>query len=170
MTFIHKTSAFCTAVILGAMAATTAMAADFKQGHITITSPWSRAMPNGAKVGGGYMEISNNGDSADHLVSISSEVAPRIEIHEMRMDDNIMKMRALENGIEIPAHSSVTFKPGSYHVMFFNPHAPFKEGDSFPAELHFQKAGNVKVTFDVKSMGEKGDSKSHDANHHHEAK
>jgi copper(I)-binding protein len=122
-------------------------------GSIVIEKPFSRATPSGAKIGAGYMTITNKGNAADRLVSASSPVAGKVEIHEMAMQDNVMKMRALANGLSIEAGKTVSLAPGGYHLMLMDLKAPLKIGDKVPVTLNFEKAGKVDVTLDVGSIG-----------------
>lgn len=128
------------------------LAHEFTSGPLTIVHPWSRVAPQGAKVVGGYLVIRNAGQ-ADKLVAVSSELSDKVEIHEMAMKDNVMQMRMLDKGLEVPASGEVTLKPGSYHLMFMNPKRPLKEGELFKGTLTFEKAGNVPVEFKVEPMG-----------------
>jgi copper(I)-binding protein len=70
-----------------------ANAKDYKVGALEVDSPWSRAIPKGASVAAGYMTIKNTGATPDRLVSVSTPVAGKVEIHEMTMDNGVMKMR-----------------------------------------------------------------------------
>jgi copper(I)-binding protein len=88
-------------VAVSAASTSATSALDYKVGAIEIDSPWSRAVPKGAKVAAGYVKIKNTGTEPDRLVSGSSPVAGRFEIHEMSMDKGIMKMRPLPSGLEI---------------------------------------------------------------------
>ena len=103
--------------LLFTLVATAAGAHDYKLGPLVIDHPWSRATPKGAPVAGGYLKITNTGTTPDRLTGGSAEIAKRFEIHEMRMDGGVMKMRELTKGLEIPAGATVELKPGSYHVM-----------------------------------------------------
>ena len=94
----------------------------------------SRAMLPVAKVGGGYMKLTNNG-ADDRLVSATSDRAGSVEFHEMKMDGGVMQMRELPNGVALPAKDTVELKPGGYHVMFMNVAKPFKEGEMVKATL-----------------------------------
>jgi copper(I)-binding protein len=127
-----------------------ASAHDFKVGDIEIARSYSRAMLPGAKVGGGYLKITNNG-STDRLISAKSDRAASVQLHEMKMDGGIMIMRELKDGITVPANTTVELKPGGYHVMFMNVTQPFKEGEMVKATLIFEKAGAVQVEFQVGS-------------------
>src|SRR5690606_26613858 len=93
------------------------LAHEFKFGDLEIGHPWSRATPHGAQVAGGYMTITNQGSSADRLVSVSSDISDKAEIHEMAVKDGVMTMRPVEGGLEIPAGATIELKPGGYHLM-----------------------------------------------------
>ena len=131
----------------------TAQAEDFVVGSLKISTPWVRATPKGAAVGGGYMTITNTGSSSDRLIGGSSDVATRFEVHEMSMDNGVMKMRQVANGIEIKPGQTVEFSPGGYHVMFVGLKQPFEQGQHVSARLQFEKAGNVTVNFTVEPIG-----------------
>lgn len=126
----------------------TVFAHEFKVGDVEITQPYARAMLPGAKVGGGYLKVINNG-AADRLVSAKAERAAPVQLHEMKMDGGIMVMRELKAGIAIPANAVTELKPGGYHVMFMNVRQPFKEGEIVTATLTFETAGQVDVGFVV---------------------
>jgi copper(I)-binding protein len=127
--------------------------ATFKLGDLTVTSPWTRATPGGAKIAGGYLKITNNGTSVDRFVGAKSDAADRVEIHEMSMNDGVMKMRPLPNGLEIKPGETVELKSGGYHLMFMDLKQPLKQGDSLKAKLQFEKAGSLDVDFNVNALG-----------------
>ncbi len=130
-----------------------ASAADYKVGNLEIDSPWSRAVPKGGTVAAGYLTIKNNGTEPDRLVSGSSPVAGKLEIHEMSMDKGVMKMRPLASGLEIKPGQTVELKPGSYHVMMIGLKQPIVQGKPFKGSLTFEKAGSVDVDFAVEGVG-----------------
>jgi copper(I)-binding protein len=146
---------FALAAILALFAIAPAHAHDYKLGDLTIQAPWSRATPPGAKVGAGYMVIANAGASADRLVSVSaSAVTDTAQLHEMGMANGVMTMRALPDGVVVPAAGKVEFKPGGYHVMFVNLKAPLKKGEHIHAHLTFEHAGGIDVDFDIGDIGQ----------------
>ena len=120
-------------------------------GDITLERPWSRATPANAPVGAGYVTLKNSGAAADKLVSATADVAGKVEVHEMAMDNGVMKMRPV-NGLEIPAGKSVELKPGGYHIMFMQLKQQLKAGDTVKGVLTFEKAGAMPVEFKVESM------------------
>lgn len=136
-----------------------ALAHEFKVGDLEIVHPNARAMLPGAAVGGGYLTIINSGSESDRLVGGATPAAGRVELHEMTMENDVMKMRALADGIEIPAGGTVELKPGGLHVMFLDVKAPFVEGDYVKATLNFEKAGPVEVEFAIGPAG--GKDKGH---------
>lgn len=133
-----------------------AAAHEFKSGPIEVVHPWARATPPAAKVGGGYAEIRNDGSEPDRLVSVTAEVAGRVEIHEMGVKDGIMTMRPVEGGVPVPANGTAALAPGGYHLMMLELKRPLKAGESFAGTMTFEKAGTIAVTFDVQAIGSTG--------------
>jgi len=133
-----------------------AAAHEFKSGPIEVVHPWARATPPAAKVGGGYAEIRNDGSEPDRLVSVTAEVAGRVEIHEMGVKDGIMTMRPVEAGVPVPANGTAALAPGGYHLMLLELKRPLKAGESFAGTMTFEKAGTIAVTFDVQAIGSTG--------------
>ena len=142
--------------ILLAVSLSVAYGRDYHVGSLDITGPWSRATPKGAPVAAGYLTIKKNGTTADRLVGGSADVAPKFEVHEMSMDNGVMKMRPIKGGLEIKPGETVELKPEAMHVMFVGLKKPLKEGDHIKATLVFEKAGKVDVEFDVSGMGATG--------------
>ena len=140
------------AAILGFSSAAV-FAEDYKLGSLEIEHPYARATPPNAPVSGGYMTIRNTGAEADRLVAGEAAFADRVEIHEMAMDGEVMKMRQLADGLEIPAGGEVVLKPGGYHVMFIGIDSQFKEGEIRKAKLTFEKAGAIELDFQVENVG-----------------
>ncbi|MBB3235564.1 copper chaperone PCu(A)C [Phyllobacterium endophyticum] len=126
-----------------------------KAGDLTLSGAFARATLPGAKVGGGYLKIDNGSNEPDRLVGGSSPAAARIEVHEMKMDGSIMKMRQLKDGLEIPAGGSAELSPGGAHLMLIDLTSPLREGDMVPVTLDFAKAGKVDVRFMVAPAGAK---------------
>ena len=144
--------AFATMLFLALMQPLSAH--EFKAGDLSIDHPWSRATPAGAKVAAGYLVIRNAGSSPDRLVSVTSEIAERAEVHEMAVDANgVMTMRPLTGALEIAAGGEAELTPGSFHLMFMGLKRPVKEGEAFPATLTFENAGTLEVEFSVQGIG-----------------
>jgi uncharacterized protein YcnI len=124
-----------------------------KAGSLTLEQPWSRATPGGAKVGGGYLRITNTGTAPDRLTGGSFPLASRVEVHEMRLDGDVMRMKPVEGGLEIKPGATVELKPGGLHLMFVDLKEPLKEGQAVKGTLTFEKAGPVEVEYTVRGMG-----------------
>ncbi|WP_224705546.1 copper chaperone PCu(A)C [Devosia aquimaris] len=118
-------------------------------GDLAITQPFVRATLPNAPVGGGFMTIENTGSAADRLVSASSPAAADVQIHEMAMAGDVMKMRQLPDGLELPAGQSIELAPGGFHLMFMGLKQAFVEGESVPVTLVFEKAGAVDIAVPV---------------------
>lgn len=137
-------------VVALALSASAAFAHDFTLGDLEIRHPASRATLPGQPVAGGFMTIANKGADADRLVSITApDLSDDVQLHEMAMENDVMKMRQLPDGIEIPAGAEVELKSGGLHVMFMKIKHPLKEGETFKATLNFEKAGQIDVDFDI---------------------
>ena len=137
---------------------------------IEVTQAWSRATPGGAPVGAGYLALTTRGAEAARLIGGSTEVAGRIEVHEMSMDNGVMKMRELAGGVEVKPGETVTLKPGGNHLMLMGLKRGLKEGERFKAQLDFAKGGKTEVEFVVQGMGAAaapGAMAAPAAEHHH---
>lgn len=130
-----------------------ALAQDYRIGSLEITAPWTRATPPSARTGGGFMTITNKGTVADRLVSVRSTASDKAEIHEMQMDGNVMRMRELATGLEIPPGATVMLKPGSHHIMFMELKAPIARDARVPLTLVFEKAGPLDIQLKAEAMG-----------------
>jgi copper(I)-binding protein len=133
-----------------------ALADEVKVGDLVITQAWSRATPGGAKVAGGYLTIQNKGSVADRLIGGSADVADKVQVHEMATTGGVMTMRPLDKGLSIEPGKTVKLTPGGYHLMLLDLKSPLKQGDQVPVTLEFEKAGKVKLTFDVQGVGAQG--------------
>ena len=130
-------------------------------GSLHIDSPWARATPPGAKVAGGFLVVRNVGAKDDRLVFAYSDAADKVEIHAVREQDGLLRMRHLSDGLPVPAGAAVTLAPGSDHLMFIAPRRPFAEGEMVTATLRFERAGEVVVPFPVRDAGARDSSATH---------
>jgi periplasmic copper chaperone A len=141
-------------ILTGVLALSSAAHAyDYKVGALEIDHPWSRAVPKGATVAAGYLTIKNTGTEPDRLVSGSTPVAGKFEVHEMSMDKGVMKMRPLTGGLEIKPGQTVELKPQSLHIMMTGLKQPIEKGKPFKGSLVFEKAGAVDIDFAVEAIG-----------------
>jgi periplasmic copper chaperone A len=142
------------------LAAAPARAEQVKVGNLVISQAWSRATPGGAKVGGGYLTISNEGSTADRLIGGSADVAAKVQVHEMSMNNGVMTMRPVDQGLVIEPGKTVKLSPGGFHLMLLDLKGPLKQGEKLPVTLEFEKAGKVSVTFDIQGVGAQGPANS----------
>jgi copper(I)-binding protein len=115
----------------------------------TVKDPWVRGTVAQQKATGAFMQITATGGGT--LVSASSPAAGVVEIHEMAMDGNTMKMRALPKGLDLPAGKTVELKPGGYHVMLMDLKAPLKAGESVDISLVVEGKDGKKETIALKA-------------------
>ena len=153
------------AALAAALFTVPACAEDVKAGDLVISQAWSRATPNGAKIAGGYLTIENKGTAPDKLIGGSGDVAGKIEVHEMAMNNGVMTMRPLDKGLTIEPGKTVKLAPGGYHLMIMDLKGPFKQGEQVPVTLEFEKAGKVKVSLDVQGVGAQAPAADHSDGH-----
>ncbi|MCF4099676.1 copper chaperone PCu(A)C [Maritalea mediterranea] len=122
-------------------------------GDIKIEKAWTRATPNGAKAGGAFVTLTNQGEAADRLIDAKSDVAKNVEIHEMNMTDGVMNMQQLEAGLEIKPGETVELKPGSFHIMMMGLNQTIKVDEMISITLVFEEAGDVDVMFPAAPLG-----------------
>lgn len=122
-------------------------------GELELSAPFTRATLPNAPVGGGFLTITNTGEADDRLVSATSPAAGDVQLHEMSMKDGVMEMRALPDGITIPAGESVSLEPGGLHIMFMDLAGPFEQGAEVPVTLTFERAGAVDIALPVRGFG-----------------
>lgn len=132
---------------------------------IEVAQAWSRETAPNAPVAAGFLTIRNAGKTEDRLVSVKSQAAGRVEIHEVRDEQGVARMREMPNGVPLPAGATVELKPGGYHLMFIGPVQRFQAGDAIAATLVFEKAGDMPVEFEVRGVGARKQDEGH-AHHH----
>jgi copper(I)-binding protein len=118
-----------------------------------VEAPWSRATPGGAKVGSGYMRITNTGSQPDRLVGGSTVVAERFEVHRSIVVEGVARMEPVTGGLEIGPGQTVELKPGSLHAMLVNLRQGLKQGETVKGMLVFEKAGVLKIEYQVGGIG-----------------
>jgi periplasmic copper chaperone A len=115
---------------------------------IEVHSAWARPAAQGEN-GGVYFELHNHGSTPDELTSVSSDVADAVEIHESKMEGDVMKMEMMTS-LPIDAYADMTFEPGGLHVMLVNLHKELKLDDEFEIVLHFKTHEDISVHVIVK--------------------
>jgi len=127
----------------------------FTLGDIEISGGFTRATLPNAPVGGGYITIVNHGSADDTLIAATSPAAEEVQLHEMKMEGEVMKMNELPDGIPVPAGATVTLSPGGLHLMMMGLKAPLVEGETVPVTLTFATAGTVEIALVVGSVNAK---------------
>lgn len=163
MTQSLKRAALAALVLFGT--AGTVVAHGYSAGALRIAHPWSRATPNGAKVAGGYLSVTNTGTEPDTLTGASLDAAGRAEVHLMSMEGNVMRMAPVAGGLVIRPGETITLKPGGYHLMFQDLKGALKQGEMAKGSLIFEKAGTVPVEFEVEGIAAKAPSETHEHDH-----
>jgi copper(I)-binding protein len=120
-------------------------------GGITVSDAWALPSPMMERAGAAYMVLRNNGAAADKLLSVESDVAKTIELHETKESSGMMAMSPVPN-IPVPANGKAELKPGGFHVMLIGLNRELKAGDKVQLTLNFEKAGKVPVTAEVKEQ------------------
>ncbi|MEY4316985.1 MAG: hypothetical protein RI902_793 [Pseudomonadota bacterium] len=131
-----------------AVAFTSVLAVSAFAQNVTVADGWARATVQGQKATGAFMKITAKDQTK--LVTASSPAAGIVEIHEMKMDKDVMKMAALSNGLDLPSGKTVELKPGGYHVMLMDLKAPLTADSTVPVTLTFQDAKGNKTTQELK--------------------
>lgn len=128
---------------IAALAAQSAWAA-----NVSVTDAWARATMPGQQVSGAYLQIKSDVDA--RLLSVSSPAVPRVEMHEMKMDGDVMRMREVK-AIDLPKGQTVTLEPGGFHLMLMNLKKPIAAGDVIPFTLMVESGGK-KQSIEVKAV------------------
>jgi len=129
--------------------------------NISVTDAWARATMPGQPVSGAYMQIQADADA--RLVSVSSAVVPRVEVHEMNMDGGVMRMREVKS-IDLPKGKTVSLEPGGFHIMLMNLKKPIAAGDVIPLTLVVESGGKqqkVEVNAVARPMNMGGGAMQH---------
>ena len=121
--------------------------------NISVSDAWARATMPGQKVSGAYMQIQSDVDA--RLISASSPAVPRVEVHEMKMDGDVMRMREVQ-AIDLPKGKTVSLEPGGYHIMLMNLSKPIAAGEVIPLTLVVESGGKrqtVEVRAEARAPG-----------------
>ncbi|WP_163557925.1 copper chaperone PCu(A)C [Halomonas sp. NO4] len=144
-------SLFCAAAL---MVAAPALAHDTPLDDVRIAHPFATPAPPSVPHGAAYLDISVTGDTPAVLVGASTPASESVEIHDMTMDDGVMRMRRVER-LEVAPGMTQRMRPGGgHHLMLLNLVAPLNEGDRFPLTLEFAERGEVQVEVWVQSAQE----------------
>ena len=142
-TFILLSFLVCT------LATSFSFAKNIKFNGLIISNFWIKEPIGNHSMTSGYLTIKNTNAYDEYLIDINSNFAKKSEIHEMIIEDDIMKMNVLNNSLKIPANSMVHLQPGSYHVMFMKLYKKLKIMSTHKVNLNFEKAGQLNIKFPV---------------------
>lgn len=139
-----------------------AQAHDYKAGSLEIGHPWARATVPGMRAGAAFLTVANHdGVAADRLVAARTPAADKAELHEHVRDGDVMRMRPVAGGIEIPPGATVALAPGGLHIMLIGLKAPLAAGSRVPLTLVFERAGEVAVELAVGPLSAPAGEASH---------
>ena len=117
---------------------------------------WARATPPSAKTAAIYLTLINTGTAEDRLVAVSTDVSEKAQIHTMSMEDSVMRMRWLQDGLILPVGQETKLSPSSTHIMLIGLKHQLVVGQKIFLTLDFGKTGSTKVEAEVKPMGYPG--------------
>lgn len=135
--------------IVSVMLGATLLAAAPAWSQVTVDQPWVRGTVAAQKVTGAFMTLTAAKNS--RLVAVSSPVAGTVEVHEMKMVDDVMRMRQIPV-LELPAGKPVALTPGGYHLMLFQLKQQLKDGDKVPLVLEIEDAAKVRSSIKVEAL------------------
>ena len=115
--------------------------------HVVVDNAWVRATVPGQKATGAFMQLTASEDM--YLVSASSAIAGYGEVHEMHMEGDVMRMRALREGVLLPAGQRIELRPGALHLMLMDLHQPVSKGSTVALTLVFRRADGSRQQLDI---------------------
>jgi copper(I)-binding protein len=143
------------ALAIPATLSTPSFAHEQKFGDLVLHHAWARATPAGAKTGAVYVRIENHGMAEDKLIGVASDIAAKVEVHNMTMENNTMVMGPAGD-LVIPMHGMIELAPHGLHIMLMGLKKPLAEGDTFAVTLTFEEAGSVDLQVVVEAIGSEG--------------
>jgi periplasmic copper chaperone A len=138
-------------VMLAALALAACGGSGGTTGGITVSDAWARPSPMMERAGAAYLVLQNNGAAEDRLLSVESDIAKAIELHETKESGGMLEMSPVPN-IPVPANGKAELKPGGFHIMLIGLTRELKVGDKVQLTLNFEKAGKIPVTAEVKEQ------------------
>lgn len=165
----HTVLAVMISMIVSHASTTPGHAHDYTVRGLTIDHPWARPTPGGSKLAAFYLKLVNKSKEDDTLLSATSDIGSKIEIHETAMTDGVAKMRRVDGGLPVSANSTVALEPAGLHLMVMGLTRSLKEGDRIPLTLNFQNRGivQVKVNIETAPAGAASTDKEPAHDHHH---
>ena len=151
---------------VAAGASVLAQAHEHTKGPLTVVHPWSRATAPSQKAGGVFLRIKNASDQPDRLIGVESDLADVASLHAMIRDGDVVKMRPVKGGIEVPANGEVVLAPGGIHVMLVGLREQLIKETTIPLTLIFERAGRVEIDAVVEAAGARGPAGNAGHDHH----
>jgi len=142
----HTRAPIARQALTGLTALLLSLASVVAQAEVTVSDAWARATVPQQKAGGAFMTL--KASTRTRLVAAASPVAGVTEIHEMKMDGNVMKMSPIE-ALELPAGQAVELRPGGHHLMLMQLSKPLEAGTTIPVTLTFEDADGQRSTVEV---------------------
>lgn len=155
MTFIRPV-AIAAFILAMASAAAVSQTAEYTLESLSVLQPWTRATAPSQKAGGVFLRIDNSGDQPDRLIAVESDMADVTSLHATIRDGDVMKMRAVEGGVEVPANGHVDLMPGGTHVMLIGLRERLVKDTTIPLTLVFERAGRLQINAVVEAAGSRG--------------
>ena len=122
-------------------------------GEIVIANPWIYPTARSERAGAAYMTVTNTTDTTEKLTGAASDIADRVELHTYVLVDDVMTMRQVDDGIELPPGEDLALSPGGLHVMLLGLDRPLVDGETFPLRLAFEHRGETEVIVQVTDHG-----------------
>ncbi len=141
---------------VAAIASVLAQAHEHTKGPLTVVHPWSRATAPSQKAGGVFLKIKNASDQPDRLIGVESDLSEVVSLHAMIRDGDVMKMRPVDGGVEVPANGEAVLAPGGIHVMLIGLREQLIKETTIPLTLIFERAGRIEIDAVVESAGSRG--------------
>ena len=159
-----KSKSFFLNLIICMAITSTSFANSIKFNGLILSNFWIKETIGNHKMTSGYLTIENKNSVDERLLSLTSEIAKKNQLHNMIVKNDIMKMENLNNGIVIRAKSKLSLKPGSYHIMFMKLRKPLKITKKYKVILNFKNAGSV--TLEMPVLKNRSNNKTKHHNHH----
>jgi copper(I)-binding protein len=128
----------------------------------TVSDAWVRTTVPGQPSSGAFMKITASSDSK--LLSVSSPMAKDVQVHEMSMKDDIMRMGPVDS-VPLPAGKTVALDPDGYHVMLMGLVGQIKDGDQVPLTLTVEDANGTRETLNINAPARSAAMQDHGAMH-----
>ena len=133
--------------LIAAIATVASLSGHLYAQNVAVQDAWVRTSVPGQKASGAFMQIT--AQKATRLVSISTPIADVAEVHEMKMDGDVMRMRHVSGGLDLPTGQTVALAPGGYHIMLMGLKATLTKNSTVPLTLHFQDAQGATSTLEL---------------------